>query len=122
MLAILKVQCVLDRCCQGIILYVNQQNIYVRFPSQMIELMIAILLFVLLLILSYYTRYRGILYPMTLIMYGGTRFLLNFLRDDWARMREMNLPIPLGNIWSLVAITVGAVWFIVSTKQKATSN
>ena len=118
MLAILKVQCIMDGCCQGIILYVNRQEIYVRFPSQIIEFVVAILLFFVLLLLSYHAPCRGLLYPLTLIMYGGTRFSLNLFRDDWDRMREMHLPIPIGNIWSLLAIAVGTVWFIVLGKQK----
>ncbi len=109
-LAVLKVQCLIDGCCGGMILYLNKDNMYVRFPSQIVEFVSAFLLTVFLLYLSYNKNYRGRIYPITLVLYGIIRFILNFFRDDWERTKSFNLPLPLGNIWALAAVIVGVIW------------
>ena len=121
-LAILKIQCLADGCCEGIILYLNEQHMYVRFPSQMIEFIVATILFAILFVLSYYKKYRERIFPLTLVLYGSTRFVLNFFRDDWERAQEMNLPMPIGNIWSIVAIVIGAIWLIVVYRKRKKSQ
>ena len=121
-LALLKVQCMIEGCCQGIILFMDSDYVYVRFPSQVVEFVVALLLVVVLLILSRNQKNRGRIYPITLVLYGGARFVLNFLRDDWDRAHNMNLPIPIGNIWSIIAITIGIVWLIIAKKRKNLSN
>ncbi|MBO5195677.1 MAG: prolipoprotein diacylglyceryl transferase [Clostridia bacterium] len=120
-LAVLKVQCLIDGCCAGVILGQTEDNIYVRFPSQIVEFVTALILTVLLLYLSYNPKYRGKIYPITLVLYGTLRFVLNLFRDDWDRTQSFNLPLPLGNIWALIAVIVGAVWLI-ALKRKRKSN
>ena len=120
-LAVLKVQCLIDGCCAGVILGQIEDNIYVRFPSQIVEFVTALILTVLLLYLSYNPKYRGKIYPITLVLYGTLRFVLNLFRDDWDRTQSFNLPLPLGNIWALIAVIVGAVWLI-ALKRKRKSN
>lgn len=111
-LAVLKVQCIVEGCCAGIILYLNKENMYIRFPSQIAEFFCALILTAILMYLSLKKKYRGRIYPITLILYGSTRFVLNLFRDDWTRTQAMNLVMPLGNIWSLVAVVVGVVWLL----------
>lgn len=118
-LALLKVQCLVEGCCQGITLFMNSDYVYVRFPSQIVEFVVALILVVVLLVLSHNKANRGRIYPMTLVMYGMARFVLNFLRDDWDRAHNMNLPIPIGNIWSIIAVAIGVTWLMmVRRKQK----
>ena len=111
----------IDGCCAGVILGQTEDNIYVRFPSQIVEFVTALILTVLLLYLSYNPKYRGKIYPITLVLYGTLRFVLNLFRDDWDRTQSFNLPLPLGNIWALIAVIVGAVWLI-ALKRKRKSN
>ena len=114
---ILKIQCLIDGCCEGVILYIDKDYRYVRFPSQLVEFLSAFLLVGILMVLSYRPRFRGRIYPITLIMYGTVRFVLNLFRNDWERTQKLNLPLPWGNIWSLVAIIVGIIWLIVVKKK-----
>lgn len=112
-LAVLKVQCMIEGCCAGIILYLNEDHMYVRFPSQVVEFVCALVLTASMLTVSYHEKFRGRIYPLTLVLYGTSRFALNLFRDDWVRTEQMNLPLPLGNIWSLVAVFVGVVWLCI---------
>lgn len=109
-LGILKVDCLISGCCRGIVLYQKENGDAVRFPSQIIEFVVALILVVVLLFLSRKENNRGKIYPLTLVLYGLTRFVLNLFRDDWDRTKELGLLIPLGNIWALIAIIVGVLW------------
>ena len=109
-LGILKVECLISGCCRGIALYQKENGDAVRFPSQIIEFVVALILVVVLLFLSRKEKNRGKIYPLTLVLYGLTRFVLNLFRDDWDRTKELGLLIPLGNIWALVAIVAGVLW------------
>ena len=109
-LAVLKVDCMIGGCCKGITLYVKQNGDSVRFPSQAVEFVLALGLSAFLLIQSKKTKNQGKIYPFALVLYGAQRFVLNLLRDDWERTRELNLLIPLGCIWSCVAIIAGMMW------------
>jgi len=110
--AILKVECIVGGCCQGIALFINENHEYVLFPSAIVEFITAFILAVILVIISKKRKNRGRIYPITMVSYGTLRFFLNLFRDDWVRAREMNLWLPIGNIWSLVAIAIGAVWLV----------
>lgn len=116
--AILKIECMIDGCCQGITLYINENREYVLFPSAAVEFVTALLLAVIICVVSKNVEYRGKIYPITMVSYGVLRFILNLLRDDWDRTRRMNLPLPLGNIWSLVAIAIGGIWIIVLHRKR----
>lgn len=118
MLTILKVECLIDGCCKGIVLYRTAVGEVIRFPSQFIEVFTAFMLTALLISTSRKTKYRGKIYPITLVLYGVLRFVLNLLRDDWYRMKNMGLLLPLGNIWSLLAIGIGMIWLIVASEKK----
>lgn len=119
-LGVLKIQCMLAGCCEGILLYINEDRIYVRFPSQKVEFICALALTAVLLVLSRKQKYRGRIYPITLVLYGISRFVLNLFRNDWRRAESMNLILPLGNIWSLIAVIIGIIWLVSSKHYKST--
>lgn len=116
-LAVLKVDCMIGGCCRGITLFVKQNGNSMRFPSQAIEFVLALILSAYLLIQSRKIENRGKIYPLALVLYGSQRFVLNLLRDDWSRTKELNLLIPLGCIWSCVAIIVGTIWLLLIKKK-----
>lgn len=107
MLVIMKVQCQLTGCCGGIRMITNGRE-YI-FPSQIAELINALILCVLLLLLSRKVKNKGGVYPRYMVAYGVTRFVLNLFRDGGA---AGVLGLPLGNFWSLVSIAIGIVWLI----------
>ncbi|MBE6636796.1 MAG: hypothetical protein E7618_03205 [Ruminococcaceae bacterium] len=116
MLAIMKTRCLTAGCCSGRTLFVTADGVEVVFPSQLVELLAALVLGGILLVLSKKDKYKAIGYPMYLILYGCVRFALNILRDEWV---TTDMVLPYGNIWSLVAIAVGGLWiFLVNYTKK----
>lgn len=109
-LAILKIDCLVNGCCKGIVIFENKKHEVFRFPSQLVEIITALMLTLILLHMSRKPENRGKIYPVTLVAYGAIRFILNLLRDDWHRMRDMGLFLPLGCIWSIVAVIIGMFW------------
>lgn len=114
MLVLMKVLCKIEGCCGGRELFVTAEGISVFFPSQIVELVNALILSAVLLVMSRKERFRGRIYPWYLVIYGCTRFVLNIFREAWAT-KEMLLPF--GNIWSLVAILIGVVWLIAAQRK-----
>lgn len=116
MLSFMKIKCLMDGCCVGRILFISEEGSVVRFPSQIVELMVAYLLAWGLLMMSYRAKCREKIYPWYLILYGVSRFVLNFFRDEWARY-EGGIP-PLGTVWSVCAVIIGVFWIILYNKRK----
>ena len=109
MLSIMKVQCLLSGCCAGREILVAGDRI-VRFPSQIAEMINAILLLVLLMILARRTRFKGLLYPIYMIAYGASRFILNFLRESNSNFA---LGMSAGHFWSILSVFVGISWLLI---------
>lgn len=120
--AILKIECLIGGCCQGVPLYINENREYVLFPSAAVEFVTALVLSVILIFASKKIKYRGKMYPITMVSYGILRFVLNLFRDDWGRTRKMGLPLPLGNIWSLISIAIGIAWLFIINKRSTVQN
>lgn len=111
MLAIMKVQCLLSGCCAGRALCVNAQGITVVFPSQIAELINALMIFAVLMILAYRGSFRARLYSLYMLIYGISRFVLNLFRET-----AVENPFPIGNVWSVVSIVIGIVALIILKK------
>ena len=79
--------CIFKGCCQG---YAWTHGIwnpaldYKTFPTQPIEACVAVAVVVFVLIRQKKQNYKvdGLTYPLMLILYGYSRFLLEFLRDN----------------------------------------
>ena len=103
MLALLKVQCIVDGCCYGMALRLNSEGRLVRFPSQAVECADALVLAAVLLLMIRMGKGRGRMYAWYMLLYGVCRFGLNLLRETtpfiWIQ--------PAGNFWSLVSIAIG---------------
>lgn len=118
MLAILKMQCAVNGCCVGILLTITADGTYIRFPSQIIELLNALVLMVILLRLIRKGTWQGRIYPIYMLLYGITRFILNLLRDT----KPFLLGLPAGNFWSLVAIVIALIWLRLAHPQKGVAE
>ncbi len=114
-LAVTKVQCMVDRCCIGRILYQNESYIYIRFPSQLVEMAVFLLLMVALLVMCKFKRFRGVVYPWFLVLYSIPRFVLSYMRELVA---PFCLGLPAGAFWSVCALLLGAVWLIMIAQKK----
>lgn len=115
MLSIMKVQCLVSGCCAGRILYNDELGEIVRFPSQAVELIAAYVIAIALLMMSHKPQHKGKIFPWYLILYGASRFVLNFLREEWQHY-DGGLP-PYGTIWSVLAVIIGIVWIISYNKK-----
>lgn len=114
MLALMKLHCIIGGCCLGRVMFTTGAGTAVRFPSRIVEMITALVIFTILFHWAWKGKNRGILYSLYLLFYGSTRFILNICREAWVT-KEMLLPF--GNIWSLVAIAVGLVWMLVIRKK-----
>lgn len=116
MLVIMKVQCYLSGCCGGRVLWVNELGQNVVFPSQLAELVNALVLMVILLLLSRREKNRGLMYPIYMLLYGASRLVLNYLREQ---NTPFALGLPAGAFWSVCAIALGTVLlFLFQYKRK----
>lgn len=109
MLVIMKIHCIISGCCKG------RMCGSFRFPSRAVEMAAAIVIFTILFIWYKRGKRHGLLYAYYLAIYGVIRFLLNFMRDI-PIVDEM--PLPFGNIWSIVSIIIGTVWILISYYKK----
>lgn len=117
MLALMKVQCQIYGCCGGRLLFTTAEGVNVYFPSQIAELITALVIFALLLCWALKGKKQGEIYGWYLLIYGVARFVLNIFRQAWVT-KEMLLPF--GNIWSLVAIAIGVIWLVICRKKSVT--
>ena len=105
MLALMKIHCMLGGCCKGRLLFVTQSGTEIIFPSRPIELVVALILFYLLYRWAISRKRTSELYAWYLLLYGGTRFVLNFLRAD---TKTIFFGMAVGGIWALCAVVIGA--------------
>lgn len=114
MLVALKVLCQINGCCYGRILFQRAGGEEVRFPSQIAEAANGVILFLILEFLIRKRKWSRNIYPIYLILYGITRFGLNWFRDTEAFIAGL----PAGNFWSLVAIGTGGIWLSAGTRRR----
>ncbi len=110
-LSILKFKCHLEGCCYGRLFMTNSYAY--RFPSQIVECAVALVLAAVMLLIMVKGNHRTMVYPILLVSYGITRFILNLLRQTHGWLG----PLPAGNVWSLLAIIIGCI-VLVRNKRK----
>jgi prolipoprotein diacylglyceryltransferase len=115
MLVVMKIQCLLSGCCDGRILFTDAAGTEVRFPSQMAELINGLILAAVLLYIAYKAKHKGEIYPIFLVLYGVSRFILSFFREDFVTTTML---VPFGTIWSIVAIIIGVLWMWLLRRPK----
>ena len=85
------------------------------FPCQLLESFVAGIITVVCILIARKDEYRvtGKIYPIFLILFGGTRFFLEFLRDN----TKLFWGISDLALWALLMVVVGTVWLIVDKKK-----
>lgn len=112
MQALLKVKCKIDGCCFG--RFVKIGNTQMRFPSQIVECIAAILLMLILYFIIYSRRWKGMVYAWYMVLYGIIRFILNLYRET----KPWIGPLPQGNFWSIISLLCGFSAFIYYYRKK----
>lgn len=118
MLAVMRLQCVYFGCCNGITIQLSADKSF-AFPSPIVELITVLILMVIVLIIGKNPKFKGKLYPIYLILYGVTRFALNWFR---AGNSPFVLGLPHGNFWSIVAVLVACIWLVILAKLEKKKN
>ncbi|MGM9632061.1 MAG: prolipoprotein diacylglyceryl transferase family protein [Eubacteriales bacterium] len=116
MLASMKILCLKSGCCYGAILFDG-----FRFPSQIAEMSASLCIMALFLYFEKKEKYRGIYYPLYLVIYGTVRFVLNFFRGGLSPLVWI---LPAGHFWSIVAIIIGIMWLLLEqiNEEKTSDN
>ena len=109
-LALVKIQCLRDGCCNGILLYIDENRNYIFFPSQIVEMIVFLIISILLLIICRKSRKKGNIFPWFMILYGASRFGLDFLRGN---VSPYALGLSPGSFWSLIAFSIGVITLII---------
>jgi prolipoprotein diacylglyceryltransferase len=108
-LGIMKVNCLRFGCCAGIEMHVTDSRSFI-FPSQIAELLCAVIIFAVLIGLEHMGKYRHYRYAMYLVSYGLTRFVFDAFREDRGRVfRIFNLDISVAQIFCAIIVYIGIV-------------
>ncbi len=111
-IALGKISCFCAGCCYGIPWQKGTYNFNthrIEFPVQLLEMCVGIVISAVLFYLLHRKKTDGKIYPIYMILYSATRFLTEFLRDDfpsnWLGMKPFQ-------VLCLIGIVVGAVWLV----------
>ena len=106
--------CIFVGCCHG---YASDWGIYnpvydeIQFPIQLVEAAVAVAVFVILVIIAVKMKYKtyGLLGPLSLVLFGLTRFACEFGRDNFKLFGNVSVLA----LHCLSFVLVGLVWLIV---------
>ena len=115
-LIFVKLACFFQGCCWGIEcsfgLY-NHRNDKVEFPVQLVEVGLALIIFIVLLCIKKRAK-EGTLYPIYVIAYSATRFFSEFLR----REEEVFWIFKKYHILCLMGVAIGVAQYLIIKKNK----
>lgn len=117
---IAHIGCCFAGCCNGYPADFGLWNPDVgcyMFPNQPLESLAAFLTFAVCVIYAKKHHYdgNGKVYPLFLILFGVTRFFLEFLRDN----EKIGFNLSASSIHAAIMVVVGAIWiFIIYAKAK----
>lgn len=114
MLAVMKINCYVAGCCRGRVLRHTPEGDITRFPSQLAELFVAAVIAVVLIVCIKKAVLPGRIYPFFMILYGASRFVMNFLRET----EEFIWGMGIGSLWAIVSFLIGTLWIILVFVQK----
>ena len=119
-LVFFKLACHFCGCCEGKEWKYGFYNVAVEqytFPSQLLEMAVALVLFFVLLRMIRKPHIPGTIFPVYMLLYSGTRFFTEFTRaGDFiyfglcAYQIQCLLGIWIGGTWLLIAREYGRKW------------
>ena len=114
-----KIACFCLGCCYGVEaekfgIY-NVCNERAEFPVQLVEAACAIIMFVILLLIRRKkNRKTGVLYPVFILMYCGSRFVSEFWRDDFPNvlgpLKGYHIQCIVGFVEGLILLFIVLKW------------
>lgn len=119
-LVIMKINCYRTGCCAGIDLYVNEQGERITFPSQIAELLVAAVIFLLTMLLERKKKCEGYRYYLYLLIYGSTRFIFDYLRVSPSNeLYFFDVTITVTQVICVLLTVIGLVGIHSVKRQKA---
>ena len=115
MLIVMRFDCLDKGCCFG--RYLPQLGF--QFPSQIAEMFVGAAIIIALVRMHMKNR-QVQLYPWYMIIYGVCRFILNGFR--YGGTNPWILGLSQGHFWSLVSVTLGTAWLLLSKEKKSKSR
>ena len=115
-LVFLKLTCFCQGCCRGIEMengMYNYSSRLIEFPIQLLEAGVALLIAIALIIYRKRTKHVGTVLPMYLILYGITRFFLQYLRVGYP---PIFIGLDVYQLFSIGAIVLGIIEWILVVK------
>ena len=106
-----KINCLFTDCCQGRNIGFTKEGIPIYFPSQIAEALSVCVVIGIALRLERKGKFKGTLYPLCMILYGVSRYVLNTFRRDQSVFLFGMAP---GNFWSVCAVIIGLIWFAIA--------
>lgn len=110
---IARLGCLFTGCCYGIPSSWGIESVEAGhrvFPVQLCEAITALTIAVYTIRLAKKRKFKpdGTLYPLMMILYGGTRFLWEFLADN----KKVLFYISELAIWAIVTCLLGTAWYV----------
>ena len=115
MVSFMKTRCIATGCCAGRIFYMSGTQEAIQFPSQIVELCTGLVLAVVIVLMICKGKGYGTLYAWFMILYGVTRFVLNYFRLN---QTVFLLGMAPGNFWSIISIMIGLAWLLFFRKKE----
>ena len=113
-----KIDCIRHGCCYGIKLFQLEMQPTIRFPSQVVELLIWAALTVVLILLERKHRMRGKMWPFSMVWFGILRFVADFFRGSALEKETYALWMPAGQFWSLIVFGMGLTFMCSAIKKE----
>ena len=112
---IARLGCIFAGCCRGFAwehgMYCAFEDYY-YFPVQLCEAVTSLAIAVLMICLAKKKNYDSrdnTLYPLMLILYGGSRFLWEFAADNTKVIRNISELA----LWALATCLIGIIWLVI---------
>ncbi len=126
-----KIACFCWGCCYGVPTekygLMNKCTNRVDFPVQLVEVACAVVMFIIILLVrNKKNRTPGLLYPLFMLMYCGSRFISEFWRDDypdvWGPLKGYHIQCIVGFVMGLILLAVSLKWGKQLTEYFETKN
>lgn len=114
---IVKIPCLVEGCCYGKEIFVDAMGNAVRFPSQIVEFSMWLVLTVWLLWLERKGSHKNLLWATATVWFGILRFLVDFMRGNPIEMELVIMGLPGGRFWSMIVGILGVGYLIYSFRK-----
>ena len=112
-----KLACYCHGCCYGVACdsgFFNNNTGRNELPVQLIEAGCALLIALLLIVFFKRNKKSGVLFPLFMLLYCGTRFVSEFWRDDfpavWGPLKAYHIQCIIGFAAGAVYLAVALLW------------